>query len=128
MSTYTEQSPGLTDVNKVRLLIGDNESKEELLSDGEIKYFLDDLGSVKRAAVAAARSIAASFARKADEAVGKVSENNSGRAKQYLAIADKLETDFTSVAGAFWGGSTLTDDKAIFKKGMFENVGAEPYD
>lgn len=79
-----------TDKDKVRLLIGDTDPNDPLLSDTEIQYFVDGQGSLGRAASEACRAIAGMFARNMSQSIGGLSADFSAKYRQYLGMADEL--------------------------------------
>ncbi len=79
-----------SDKDKVRLLIGDTDAGQPLLSDEELAYCLTQAG-VTRAAAKACRAIAAKFARDATTAVAGFSATLQSRHEQYLKLAEILE-------------------------------------
>lgn len=121
LMAYFDTQPGINDLSKVRLIIADNDESDELLTDGEIFYLLEEEGTVTRAAIAAAEIIAAKFARLPDKTIGRMSESNANRAKQYEAIAKRLRDKDAEVIAAYLGGSEMVpEDMAVFEKGMME--------
>lgn len=87
--------PSDSDVDAVRFLVGDTDTTDQLLTNEEIQYLVDEQGSAHTAAAAAANAIAAKFSRKADESksVGDLSLSNSysQRAKSYLDLSTSLQ-------------------------------------
>lgn len=80
-----------TDKDKVRALIGDKDSADQLLSDEEIVLHLTLEGSLYGAAAAACRAVAAMFSRRVDFAQSGLSLSASQRAAAYLKMADRME-------------------------------------
>jgi len=105
--------PGTIPRDHVRLLIGDTDCEDQLLSDGEILFFLDENGSAKSAAVAAAQAIAAKFSRLADEKVGQVSVTYSQKAEHYRNLADTLKTQLSVTRLAPYAGGISVSDKDL---------------
>ena len=83
--------PLTDDTDKVRLLIGDTDSDDWLLSDDEVDFFITEHSDLNIAAAAAAEAIAASFARGYDFATDGQSFNRSQRVQHYLDLAAKLD-------------------------------------
>ncbi len=81
-----------TDLNRVRLMVGDTDADERQLSDEEVEYMLDTHGSVGVAAVHAARAIMARYARLVTKAVGDLRIAYSDRHGHYRELVDYLET------------------------------------
>lgn len=84
-------NPGASDRDAVRFLIGDTDANDPILQDEEIDYLLADTGSVNGAALSAARSIWAKFARLVDKAVGDLRISYSQRASHYQQLIRQLE-------------------------------------
>lgn len=74
----------------VRLLIGDVDSEEPLLTDAEIEYFTSIHKQPYNAASACALAIAAQFARQMATSTGDLSANFAAKHQQYLHLADVL--------------------------------------
>jgi hypothetical protein len=93
--TYTH-SPATSQVDEVRLLIGDTNEDDPLLSNEEIEYFIATEGPGKRAASEAARAIASSFARLMDRSIGSLSASYSQKYQQYFDLSQTLKTEAQS--------------------------------
>ena len=118
-------------------MIGDTDSTGALLQDEEIAFFLTQNTDPTGAAVLAARSIAAKFARLADRSVESVRVAYSQKADGYWKLADKLQavidkaatsTALPSATGvsiaAMDAAKAETDRPAdSFSQGMFTNNG-----
>lgn len=87
----------LTDIEQVRLLIGDRDTPP-IFTDPEIQHFLDIGGSVNSAVGLAARSLSMYFATKADQTTGRMSIAYSGRAKTYADLAIRYGADLRKAA------------------------------
>ncbi len=112
-SDFTYTGAVDTDLEKVRLLIGDVFKAKPKLGDAEINFFLTEEGSIRRAAARSAESIAAIFASKVDQSVGKIRVSFSQQYKQFKELAKRLTTDANqaSMAGAFSGGISKADKR-----------------
>lgn len=88
--TYTGD-PSASELEEVRFLVGDTDAANDLLSDEEILFLLAEVGSVDYAAVRAATSIAAKFARFVNVRTGQVSKNLSDQMQHYLDLAKRLQ-------------------------------------
>lgn len=121
---------------KVRLMIGDTNTNDQLLQDEEINYFLTVNSSPMSAAVMAARAIASKFARLADTDIETASVKYSQKAKGYADLADTLEKQSNSALSGGLAGPSATGisiaameqadddtDRPIpeNRKGMFDN-------
>ncbi len=103
-----------TDIDRVRLLIGDPVGGDELLSDEQIALLLEDNGLNRLAAAAdAADAIAAVYARRVDVRVGILSSSDSQLSSQFRQLAKDLRARADKLAGGggvpYAGGLTLAD-------------------
>jgi hypothetical protein len=87
---YTDD-PENVPADELRLLIGDTDTTDELLSDAEVDFFLADDGSAIWGAVRACTAVAAKFARKVTSTSGRVSKQLSDLMQHYLDLARRLE-------------------------------------
>lgn len=79
------------DTDKVRLMIGDTDSTEWLLSDDEVDYFIAENSDLSVAAAAACEAIAAKFARGYNFSTDGQTFNRSERVEHYLQLAKNLD-------------------------------------
>lgn len=110
--TFTYNSSSIsTDLAKVRLLIGDTSTGDQLLQDEEINFFVDSEPSIYHAGAMACEAIAAEFSRKADKQVGDLKINASQKAEAYAKRAKKLMAmaKTRGSAGIYAGGISKTD-------------------
>lgn len=93
----------------VRLLIGDTDSSDPLLSDAEIAFYLSENGSNNyRAGSEACKAIAAKLARLPDFSAGSVRITN--RRDEFLKLADTLSRRaITTTVAPYAGGISKTD-------------------
>ncbi len=112
--TYTLSQLQTDSLAQVRFLIGDTLVSDQLLQDEEINAAVVLKGNVYGAASYCCRSIAATFSRQVDSAVGDLRASFSQKAKAFLLLAVKLEGDFAMTGGALpvAGGLTVTDKQA----------------
>jgi len=118
-----------TDLYKVRFLIGDTDSTDQLLMDEEVNYLLSDWIDLKTAASVAAETIAAKFSREADKSIGDLKISMSERAKAYRDLSVTLRASANKLLTAYAGGISKSDkdnlnedtDKVMpsFSKGLF---------
>jgi len=106
--TWTYTSPLSGDRDRVRTYIGDTDTNDQLLSDEQIIYALDEEATVRAASALAAEWIAALFSRKADKSVGDLSISYSQRAAQYMALAARLRGRSARVVLPYFGGISKT--------------------
>lgn len=110
-SDFTYTGAVDTDLAKVRLIIGDVSKDKPKLADAEVSFFLTEEGSVRRAAVRCAESIAAIFAAKVDQSIGKIKISFSQQYEHYKELAKRLSSNANqaSLAGAYSGGISKSD-------------------
>ncbi len=103
-----------SDLNRVRLMVGDTDADERQLSDEEVEYMLDTHSSVGVAAVHAARAIMARYARLVTKAVGDLRIAYSDRHGHYRELVDYLETLATAddPYQIYVGGQSFDEDRA----------------
>lgn len=107
---FTYDPKLLTSLSRVRFLVGDTNASDAQLDDYEILYLITQYASDAAAAAAAARGIAAKYARRVTEAVGDLKISNSELQAHYTDLAARL-----AAAGAMWAvptaGGVYTADK-----------------
>jgi hypothetical protein len=92
--SFSYSAPPTVARDEVRLAVGDTNEDEPLLEDEELDYLLTVTGSsVRFAAVAACRAIAAKFSRRVDFSLGGNSFRFADQAKAYMALAEEIETN-----------------------------------
>lgn len=101
-----------SDLDKVRLMVGDTDSDDQLLTDESIDIALTSNSDTMKAAAYCARLIAAKFTRLVSKSIGGRSISYSNLASQYLNLAKEL-TDAASTEAAIISASSLfgTDGK-----------------
>ena len=131
--SWTFENDYSLDRDKIRLLVGDTDTNEQLVADEAIAWALTEEGNIYLAAAIIAESIASTFARKADTSVGDIKINCSTMASNYMAKAADLRkrANKKTFVSPYAGGlskaeklaSSQSDDlvKPEFKKGMFNN-------
>jgi hypothetical protein len=132
--SWTYVDPTKNPRDAVRLLIGDTNSKDQLLLDIEIEYFLAQYtNAVLQTSIRCCEAIWAKFSRMADEAAGPVKINYSQKAKGAQAMMDSLrrrlaiDGDLTAYAGGLSKADKQTTSadtdrvKPDFSKHMMEN-------
>jgi hypothetical protein len=135
---YTGE-PGTRTIDAVRLLIGDTDSTDQLITDNEISYLLTRHGSINRTASEACRAIAAKFARLMNRSIGGLSADFSQKYHQYMELADSLltkeETEPVSPFTSGWKRSVKeareadTERETTFgRKGIHDNERVYPAD
>ena len=134
-SDFTYTGAVDTDLAKVRLIIGDISKEKPRLSDSEINFFLENEGSIRRATVRCAESIAAIFASKVDQSIGKIRISFSKQFEHFTELAKRLANNANqaALAGAFSGGISKADKlideqnedstKPFFARDQFDTPG-----
>ena len=101
--TYTSD-PSNVPLDALRLLIGDTNSSAQQLQDAELTYFLTLADNdVFLAAINAARTLAAKFARDVDSAVESIRIAAQDKYKHYIELAEtirKQKEDLTTTGFA----------------------------
>lgn len=105
--TYTD-APQTVPLDEVRVLVGDTDTTDQLVSDEIINYGLSKGNSLYAAAVAS-RHIAAKFARLTTASVGSVSEAAGDLWKHYKELAQDLELKAGALCTPSFGGLTVSE-------------------
>lgn len=117
MSWTYSKNPLSSDRDAVRFKIGDTNSDDQQLSNEEITYLLTTYTSVEKAAVEAARTLIAKYARLVDKTVGDLSISYSQRLAAYKDLLTTLETGMLTsgalVAAPYAGGLTHSDKQLL---------------
>jgi len=125
--------------DETRFLIGDTDSTDQLLQDGEIAYLLAKYNNAPlSAAIRACETIMAKFARMADETVGRVRIAFNQKYKAYAEMKTELRARI-AIEGTipYAGGISRTDVETVekdedrvkpeFSKHMLENQQMAPW-
>lgn len=103
--SWTYDSADLTtELNQVRLRIGDTNELDQQLSDEEIQSFIDMSSSVDGAVVLCLRSLAAKYARYTDKWVGNLKVLASQRHRHYLQQLEAATTASGAIGVPSAGG------------------------
>ena len=113
--TYTSDFTAAKD--KIRFLVQDTNTNDQLVTDEEIAFAVSQNSNIYRAASIVARSIGLKFARQLnlDPAPGGVSLDSQAQAEKYLKLAEELEGQASTVSAAisvFAGGISVADMNA----------------
>jgi hypothetical protein len=103
----------LTDRDKVRFYLQDTDTNDQLLTDEEIAFLLTEAGSVRAAAIVAAETVAAKFARYADTSVGDLQLSYSQRYEQFLSLAERLRRQVSLSAVPLAGGISVSRKQTV---------------
>lgn len=106
--TYDNDPTGVPR-DEVRLLVGDTDATDQLITDEEIAYSLAKNPNPYRAAADMARVIAAKFARLVTASVGSVSESASDLWTHYKDLAKELDRKAGTYALPSFGGLTIAE-------------------
>jgi hypothetical protein len=132
-------NPVKTAKDKVRLLIGDTNTCDQLLQDEEISYLLEQYNNFpENTGIQCCELIIAKLGRRADETVGSVSKSFSQQAAGYFKTMEMLRTRVgLNGAKPFAGGLSVLEKqnnnknpdrvKPIFSKHQFENQQQAPW-
>lgn len=107
----------LSDIDKVRLLIGDTDAADLTLTDAQVQFFLDEAaGAFRAAAITAADAAANVLAMRAvSETTGGMSVDYSRRAEAFRQRSIDLAVGVSAIAGCYVGGisqSELDEERA----------------
>lgn len=107
--TWTYSDPSTNDKDAVRFLVGDTDTNDQLVSDEEIEFFIEEFPSSKyHAAAEVAESIAAKFAREVSHSGDGLSYSAEQLHQNYAALAERLRKQarrrHRSGAGPYVGG------------------------
>lgn len=129
--SYNPAQLATSPLYQVRLLVGDTDTNDQLVSDEEINWYVSQQTSVKLAAADVCEAISAKFARWTDASVDGVSESASQKSERYSARAKELKQDAYSLALPVFGGVTIAQQQQAdqdtdkvqpsFKIGMNDN-------
>jgi len=123
-----------TELNKIRLYIGDTNEYDVLLQDEEIALVQSDFSTFNKRCAQCCRLICAKVLRRVDGKFGNLAEKSSQMYERYKEKADYY--DSKSSASYPWSGSIYVSDKEDteddwdedtlvepkFKKGMMDNA------
>ena len=98
-----------TELNQIRLYLGDTDSDDPLLQDEEIALMQDEHSTLKKRIAACCRLICAALARDVDYRLSLLSEKASVMYDRYKALAERFES--MGSASYPWAGSILAADK-----------------
>jgi len=111
--TWTYTSDFTASKDKVRFLVQDTDTNDQLVSDEEITFALAQNSNIYRAASIVARSIGLKLSRELtlNPAPGGVSLDSQAQAEKYLKLADELTAQATAqgAASIFVGGISISD-------------------
>lgn len=126
-------------IDTVRFLLGDTDSNDQLLGDGEVLGLLtQNTSSVYQAAIEGARALSAKFSRQSDKTVGDLHIIASQRSKAYDALIKSLQAQAIrhDAPIAYAGGISISDKEIdqdnddlvspSFTKGMMDDPGTAP--
>jgi hypothetical protein len=95
--SYTHD-PSNSDVDAVRFLVGDTNSKRPMLDDREVEWAIAQYPNQNLAAAVLAESLFGKFASQADISVGPVSKSYSKVAELFKKKADQLRSEACKMA------------------------------
>lgn len=97
--TYTPSDIS-SDLNKVRVMIGDTNPNDEQLSDEEIQFAIETQSDLRKASAQCCWMLAAHYARMVDKWVGDLKLLASQRTRQYRELADYYGKDEDIIEGS----------------------------
>jgi hypothetical protein len=133
--TWTYSNTSLSsELSRVRLLIGDTNTQEQLLTDEEINYFRGAYGDVNLAAAHCCIAIIAKLARDTTRSALGMSDSRNEIIRTYEDTRDRLLAmhsglaEMTSTGDSVSAKETLTDDtdrvQPLFDRGRWNNATA----
>jgi hypothetical protein len=132
-------NPASTTRDAVRFLVGDTDTTDQLISDEEIAYIVQENPAINRSASESARAIAAKFARLMSRSIGGLSADFSAKYRQYIELADNLlSKDELKPVSPYISGFSRSAKKAVeldtdreptfSRKGIMDNPRSQPVD
>lgn len=110
--TYNPAKLSTIPIYQVRRLIGDVLYSDQQMQDDELQFYIDTYGNVWAAAAAAARGLAAQFARLVDTVQGELRTLYGQRVKNYQMIAVSLDIQAKARSGSMvYAGAISQSDK-----------------
>lgn len=106
--------------DRIRFLVGDTDTNDQLLQDGEINYHIEHFPNDYLCAAVLCDAIAAKFSRQADVNNAGLSLSASQRAQAYRTRAVELRKEATKIASMSVGTQYR---HPAFWKGMFDREG-----
>jgi len=113
-----------TELNKIRLYIGDTDEDDVLLQDEEIALVQADSTTFLRRCASCCRLICTKLARRVDVKLASFSEKASDLYKRYLEKAKYYEGQ--SSTSYPWSGSIYVDDKDATEEDYDDGVLTKP--
>lgn len=97
--------------DKVRFLVGDTDTNDQLLQNEEITYILIGKSNVYRAAAEACRAIALKLGRELSLEAPAMSWSADDQYQHYISLADKYDKQAVAsgAVGVFGGGISVAD-------------------
>lgn len=102
--------PASSDLDRVRFLIGDTDTVDQLVNNEEVNWALGEF-PIYIAAAELSEAIAAKFSRKVDKSVGDLKISFSKQAEQYSKKAKQLRNRGSLAAIAPYAGGISVSDK-----------------
>ena len=117
MSWNYSGDPSSSDKDKVRFLIGDTDTNEQLLTDEEIDFLIGKHDSIWGTCAEACESIAAQYSKRSDVGLGGGMDSDiSQKAQQYRDMAKEFRRKSAGAHVPFDGSG----DPSL-SRGMFDN-------
>jgi hypothetical protein len=112
--TWDPGQVGVEPLYTVRHIIGDTTQSDQLLTDQQIKWAVNEYSNEWLSAAECCRNIAVNFARQVDIGEGPMRKNYSQKSRQYASLARDLEQRGFARGGvtAYVGGVSITDKTA----------------
>jgi hypothetical protein len=133
-------NPIASELDAVRLWIGDTDMADPILTDPEIQYFITTYDGIEEAASYSCEAIASKFSRMVDTSVGDVRIMYNQRVQKYLDLAARFRSRNVAKAMPWAGGISIAYKQSqaqnngvtqpAFRKGMqtnYDGSGTTPY-
>lgn len=115
-------STDLANVGKVRLLIGDNDNNDYILTNNDILYFLEESSDeILLASIKACEAVISICGRKVTKKIGDQSVNWSDLQEHFIKVCDRLKNRYQNGDGENipMPSSKTTDQTNLFTREMF---------
>ena len=118
--TYTGD-PANSNLDAVRFLVGDTDTADEQLQDEEINWLLsENATNIYSAAIQAAETIAAKYAREMNKRVGQLWIDAAEKFKHYNMLATNLREQRRSIAPTASVHISNDTTRRMFQLGQFD--------
>jgi len=108
--SWTFDSTSLsTSLSQVRLLIGDTNTNDQLLTDEEVNFFYSERSDIRLAAIECCSAIIGKLSRDIDRSNLGQSATRSQKIQHYKDLMERLRRETSAVAEVFIGGVSVSN-------------------